>query len=332
MTQAEKTNTAEELVAITEETVVATEEAIVPAETSVSSVSADQMTDASQPEAPAAETAGEAAPKAPKDAGAKPAPRGRRGGKSSKVRKLPRSRIVKVLSVGMEVAGTVKRTSEFGAFVDIGVGRDGLLHVSELAVGRVRSVTDVIKEGDEVTVWIKKLDRERNRISLTMIPPGTKTIRDLSEGELVSGTVQKITNYGAFVDIGMERDALLHVKEMSDGYVNKPEDVAKIGDEIEARIIGVNRRRGQVDLSLKGLRPPVDEDVAVQLEPLSFADEDEEDAPTVMELAFRQAFDGDFPMEDMGRRGRSKSRKRKGRRDSQHEIISRTLRYSEERS
>lgn len=328
MTETENTDTR----ATVEETAVAVKEMHSPEETDVSLASVEQIAEASQPQPPTVGETGESAPKTPKDGSAKPPSKGKRGGKSGKIRKIPRSRIVKVLSVGMEVAGTVKRTSEFGAFVDIGVGRDGLLHVSELAVGRVRNVTDVVKEGDEVTVWIKKLDRERNRISLTMIPPGTKTIRDLSEGELVSGTVQKITNYGAFVDIGMERDALLHVKEMSDGYVNKPEDVVKIGDEIEARIIGVNRRRGQVDLSLKGLRPPVEDNVEVELEPLSFADNDEEDVPTVMELAFRQAFDGDLPMEDLGRRGRGKSRKRKGRRESQREIISRTLRYHEDRS
>ncbi len=88
-----------------------------------------------------------------------------------------------------------------------------------------------------------------------MIPPGTKTIRDLAAGELVTGTVQRLTSYGAFVDIGMDRDAMLHVKEMGDGYVAKPEDVVKVGEEIEARIVSVDPRRGRIDLSLKGLRP-----------------------------------------------------------------------------
>lgn len=251
-----------------------------------------------------------------------------RGKKS--VKKLPRQRIVKVLSVGMEVNGRVKRVSDFGAFVDIGVGRDGLLHISELAPGRVRQVTDVVKEGDEVTVWIKQLDREKNRISLTMIPPGTKTLRDLAEGELVSGTVQRITNYGAFVDIGLERDAMLHVKEMGDGYVAKPEDVVQVGEEIEARIVGVDRRRGRIDLSLKGLRPASEQaEQDVDLEPMSFSDE-EEDVPSVMELALRQAFDDDLPPPDRGRRRKGSKRRKQGR-SSQQDIISRTLRYQEDR-
>ena len=78
-------------------------------------------------------------------------------------------RVVKLLAVGQQVIGTVKRVTEFGAFVDIGVGRDGLVHISELSVRRVGKVADVLKDGQEVTVWIKKLDRDRNRISLSMI-------------------------------------------------------------------------------------------------------------------------------------------------------------------
>jgi transcriptional accessory protein Tex/SPT6 len=144
------------------------------------------------PSQTAPELAGSAAPAQPTKAKSK-----------QKVKVLPNAKIVKVLSVGMETSGTVKRVSEYGAFVDIGVGRDGLLHISEMSTSRVRKVTDMLKEGDDVTVWIKELDREKNRISLTMIPPGTKTIRDLAAGELVTGTVQRLTNYGAFIDIGL---------------------------------------------------------------------------------------------------------------------------------
>ena len=78
---------------------------------------------------------------------------------------------VRLLSVGQQISGTVKRITDFGAFVDIGVGRDGLIHISELSVRRVGKVTDVLTEGQEITAWIKKLDRERNRISLTLIDP-----------------------------------------------------------------------------------------------------------------------------------------------------------------
>jgi small subunit ribosomal protein S1 len=158
---------------------------------------------------------------------------------------VPPRKVVKTLHVGQEVQGTIKRVTEFGAFVDIGVGRDGLVHVSEMAPGRVGKASDIVKQGDKVTVWIKELDREKNRISLTMITPGTPTVRDLEEGAVVSGKVTRLERYGAFVDIGVGRDGMLHVKEMGRGYVEKPEDVVNVGDEIQVQIVGIDRKRGR---------------------------------------------------------------------------------------
>lgn len=275
-----------------------------------------------------------AAPASEQVAVAQPSKSHKTEGGKRKVKALPRQKIVKVLSVDMEVTGKVKRTSEFGAFVDIGVGRDGLLHISEMSSGRVHKVTDVVKEGDEITVWIKQLDREKNRISLTMIPPGTKTIRELNEGDLVTGVVQRLTNYGAFIDIGLERDAMLHVKEMSEGYVAKPEDVVKVGEEIETRVIGVDRRRGRIDLSLKGLRPTADEEEApAALDSLVATDviEEEDDLPTLMEMAFRQAFDDGGASIGRDRKRRKGSKMRQSRRGDQDDILSRTLRYNQGR-
>ena len=152
-----------------------------------------------------------------------------------------------------QVHGVVKRLTDFGAFIDIGVGRDGLVHISELALGRVDKVSDVLTKGQEVTMWIKKLDRKRNRISLTLVDPDRKTIRDLKEDEIVEGTVTRILPYGAFIDIGVGRDALLHVREMSNRYVEKPEDVVSMGETLEARIISLSRRRKRVDSEPEGL-------------------------------------------------------------------------------
>ena len=240
------------------------------------------------------------------------------------------------LSVGQEVEGTVKRTTDFGAFVDIGAGRDGLIHISELAVGRVNKVTDVVKDGQQVTAWIKKLDRKRNRISLTLIPPGTKTIKDLKEGEIVPGKVSKIMPYGAFVDIGVGTDALLHIREMSSGYVNKPEDVVKAGEELEVRIISVDRRRRHIDLSLKGLReepepeqPPAEAIAAAEDEEAvsdPFADVE---VLSPMELAFKKAMEAEgveIDIKKTGKKGDRRGKRGKKRtRAIQEEIINRTL-------
>jgi predicted RNA-binding protein with RPS1 domain len=257
-----------------------------------------------------------------------------------------KSNNVRILSVGQQVQGTVKRIADFGAFVDIGVGRDGLIHISELSVRRVGKVTDVLSEGQEVTAWIKKLDRDRNRISLTLIDPNTKTIRDLNKDDLVQGTVTRILPYGAFVDIGIGRDALLHVREMGVGYVAKPEDVVKVGDAIEARIIELSRRRGRVDLSLKGLREEPEPTPAPQPEPTQSqpqhsnarrqaepepepAEEDDfEDLEVLspMELAFKRAMEAEGMELNVSRKKQGKRNRRDRNRSSlQDEIIARTL-------
>lgn len=242
-------------------------------------------------------------------------------------------RVVRVLSVGQEVDGTVKRITEFGAFVDIGVGRDGLLHVSELSLQRVAKVSDVLKQGQQVTVWIKELDRERNRISLTMVSPDTKTIRDLQEGELVEGTVSRIMPYGAFIDIGVGRDALLHVREMSDGFVKRPEDVVTLGETIEARIVSLSRRRQRIDLSLKGLRPEpeaeVVEEVAAEEEEVMEDPFENLEVLSPMELAFKRAMEGSDA--DGAQQGKRRKNRRQQARAIQDEIIARTLANSSQK-
>ncbi len=243
------------------------------------------------------------------------------------------TRVVRILSVGQEISGVVKRITEFGAFIDIGVGRDGLVHISELSVRRVGKVTDVLSEGQEVTAWIKKLDRERNRISLTLIDPTTKTIRDLEKGEIVEGTVSRITPYGAFVDIGVGRDALLHVREMGEGYVAKPEDVVHVGDQIEARVIELSRRRSRVDLSLKGLRPepepePIPEPVQAEPAPVEESEPEsyaEVEVLSPMELAFKRAMEAEGIELKVSKKKQGKRKGRERGRSIQDEIIARTL-------
>jgi transcriptional accessory protein Tex/SPT6 len=237
------------------------------------------------------------------------------------------------LSVGQEVSGTVKRATEFGAFVDIGAGRDGLIHISEMAVGRVNKVGDVLKEGQQITCWIKKLDRKRNRISLTLVSPETKTIKDLSEGDVVPGTVSKIMPYGAFIDLGVGTDGLLHIREMSNGYVNKPEDVVQAGEKIEVRIIGVDRRRRRIDLSLKGLRDEPEAEIQ-DAQPEAVAVEEEADVVdnfaevevlSPMELAFKRAIEADGSEMEMDKGGKKSKRNKQRNRAIQEEIIIRTL-------
>lgn len=241
---------------------------------------------------------------------------------------IPPRKVVKTLAVGQEVEGVVKRVTDFGAFVDIGVGRDGLVHVSEMGTGRVAKPADVVNQGDQIRVWIKELDREKNRISLSMIAPGTLTMRDLDEGMIVPGKVTRLERYGAFIDIGVGRDGMLHVKEMGYGFVQKPEDVVQVGQDLQVQVVGLDRRRGRIDLSIKELLPkpqevPVTEAVAVA--PVAVAEASfpvsEDVFVSPFELALQEANDG--------RRSPRRDRRKKARSwefvDEEEDIIERTL-------
>jgi small subunit ribosomal protein S1 len=242
---------------------------------------------------------------------------------------VPPRKVVKTIHVGQEVQGTVKRVTEFGAFVDIGVGRDGLVHVSEMAPGRVGKASDIVKQGDTVTVWIKELDREKNRISLSMIAPGTMTARDLEEGMVVTGKVTRLERYGAFVDVGVGRDGMLHVKEMGRGYVEKPEDVVSVGQEIQVQVVGVDRRRGRIDLSMKELLPPEERTALPEAVDQTVGAPEMEIAPvevafvSPIEVAFREATRRD--RSEKRRERQKKTRPWEFEDDEEDDIIMRTL-------
>jgi len=227
-------------------------------------------------------------------------------------------KIVKTLSKGMKLTGKVTNVTEFGAFVDIGVGRDGLVHISELRRQGGEQGSGTISVGDEVTVWIKSLDRKRNRISLTMREPARRELKDLEPGMLLEGKVTRLVPYGAFVDIGLRRDGMVHVTEMAQGYVRDPADMLTVGDVVQVKVLEIDRKKRRVALSMKDL--PVERG----------AEEEEEALPTTMELAFRQAM-----ARQEGKRQLAKKRKETMRPVSgkeQDDIITRTLRMHREQA
>lgn len=224
---------------------------------------------------------------------------------------------IEELAPKMELKGTVKKIELYGALVDVGVGRPGLLHISQLSEGHVKNVSDVVKEGDEVTVWVRELDKQKGRIGLTMVKPPDVTWNDIKEGSVFTGTVVRLEKFGAFVDIGAERPGLVHVSELAVGYVGDPSDVVNAGDELQVKVIGVNRRKRQIDLSVRALEEPATM-AAVE------ADEPDEDVPTAMEIALRRAMeDSGMEMPDNTKKG--KRRKKNKRRDDREDIFARTL-------
>ncbi len=226
---------------------------------------------------------------------------------------------IEELKPGMEVSGKVKRLELYGAFVDIGVGKDALLHISQLGK-KVRNVEDVVKVDDTVTAYILKVNKEDGRVALSMEKPPEVTWDSINIGNVLNGKVVRIENFGVFVDIGAERPGMVHVSELADGFVKSPSDVVSMEQEVEVRVLKVNRKKRQIDLSMKS------ESIVEEY----YEEEEEEEVPTAMAMAFRRAMeasDDEQPEPKVSRK-----RGKKAVTAEQEDIIARTLRHSSENS
>lgn len=225
--------------------------------------------------------------------------------------------------------GTILKTTLAGALVDIGLEVPGVIHISQLQEGHTNRVDDVVKVGQTVEVWVKRVDPKKKRIDLTMIKPLDLEWREITKGMVVKGKVIRLEKFGAFVDIGAERPGLVHISEMTHGYVKSPDEVVKEGDEVEVQVLEVNRRKRQIKLSMKALEekpaPPVRESKPRKEKEKVVADEGEkeEPIPTAMEIAMREAMDRSRMLEAP----RSKKRKPSGGSDELEDILSRTLQH-----
>lgn len=218
----------------------------------------------------------------------------------------------------MRLEGTVTQVGLHGAAVDIGLPCEGLLHISQLSAnGEVDAVSEAVSVGDEVVVWVTEVEPEQNRVSLTMVKPPQVMWSELRDGQVYSGEVTRIEQYGAFVDIGAERPGLLHVREMSAGYVDHPTEIVSLGDEIEVRVLRVDRQRQRIDLTRQGL----EEEVVEEVTPEETEQEEEPTTQTAMEVAMERA------RADRHRGPREKARadKRKADLAEREDILERTL-------
>ena len=155
------------------------------------------------------------------------------------------------------VTGTVKNVTDFGAFIDLG-GVDGLLHISEMSWGRVENPKKVFKIGDEVNVLIKEISGTKIALSLKFADanPWKDAASKYAVGNVVTGTVARMTDFGAFVELETGVDALLHVSQISRDHVEKPADVLKIGEEVTAKVVDFNEENKKISLSIKALTAP----------------------------------------------------------------------------
>ena len=158
------------------------------------------------------------------------------------------------IEIGQVVEGVVKNITDFGAFIDLG-GADGLLHISEMSWGRVENPKKVFKVGEEIRAFIKDINGDKIALSLKFPDenPWVMAADNYAVGNVVSGRVARMTDFGAFVELEPGIDALLHVSQISRQHVEKPSDVLAIGQEIEAKVVDFNGEDKKISLSMKAL-------------------------------------------------------------------------------
>lgn len=164
----------------------------------------------------------------------------------------PNKEALQSLRVGDNVEGTITGLAPFGVFVDIGVGKDGLVHVSELAEGRIEKAEDVVKVGDTYTFKVLEVDADGARISLSLRrAQRSQRMQQLTKGQILEGTVSGLAPFGAFVDIGVGRDGLVHISELTEGRVGKVEDAVKVGDKVQVRVLDVDTQSKRISLTMR---------------------------------------------------------------------------------
>lgn len=254
--------------------------------------------------------------------------------------------------------GKVEKISLAGALIAIGADQPAVLHISQVPAPdnkeTIKRVEDVLTVGQEVDVWVKRV--RPDHIELTMIKPLDLEWRDIKPDMVVKGKVVRLEAFGVFVEIGAERPGLIHISEIAHGYIKTPSEVVHEGDEVEVKILEVNRRKKQIKLSMKALQemPVVEEkpkdtprvetvferpqqtpkpkkaprrqkrsegsDFSVELAELNSEAEKE---PTAMEIAIREAME-----RAKGTRKQSmddKDKKSKSLSHEQEDILTRTL-------
>ena len=184
----------------------------------------------------------------------------------SEQRKEAEEKIWADIEIGDRYNGTVKSLTGYGAFIDIG-GVDGMVHISELSWARIKNPAEVVSVGDVIEVYIKDLDKEKKRISLGYKKaednPWTIFQNNYNVDDVVKATIVSMTTYGAFARIIPGVDGLVHISQIANKHVAKPQDELKIGQEVDAKITAIDLEQKRVSLSIRALLPEeVAEEVA----------------------------------------------------------------------
>ena len=230
-----------------------------------------------------------------------------------------------------KVQGKVIKITLAGALIDLGQSLPGVIHISQLSKDAINKVEDVVNVGQEIEAWVRRV--KKDRVELTMIEPLALEWKEIEPEMVVKGKVVRLESYGAFVEIGAERPGMIHVSELTHGYVKTPGEVVKEGEEVEAKVLEVNRKKKQIKLSIKALETEVEEfkpakrnnkkggksDGGTRKDMMEALQSDEPQEPelTAMQIAWQEA---------LNRSGADKHRKNKSAvTQEQEDILSRTL-------
>lgn len=241
---------------------------------------------------------------------------------------------VMALEPKTKLSGKVLKTTLAGALVDVGQNVPGVIHISQLSTDPVNKVEDVVKEGQTIEVWVRRV--KKDRIELTMIQPLALEWKEIEPDMVVKGKIVRLEPYGAFVDIGAERPGMVHVSELAHGYVKTPGEIVKEGDEVEAKVLDVNRKKKQIRLSIKALEPEIEEFKPAkkqdkksrgkqspkkekEAENVSTQEESKEAELTAMQIAWQEALNKSNADRSL------KVKRTKSTSQEQEEILNRTL-------
>ncbi len=188
------------------------------------------------------------------------------------------------LAEGMEFDGEVKSLTSFGAFVDLGCGVDGMVHTSELSWKHIRQPSDIVKVGDKLHVYVKGFDREKNRISLGHKTEATNPwnifTANYQIGDVANVKVVSLMPFGAFAEIVDGVDGLIHISQIADHKIAKPDDVLSVGQTVDVKITDIDSENHQISLSIRALLEPVEAEVAeeapVEETPVIYSTDDPE--------------------------------------------------------
>jgi len=164
--------------------------------------------------------------------------------------------VFSTIEAGQTIKGVVKRIVDYGAFIDIG-GVDGLCHISDVSWNRVKNPSEVLSVGQELDVYVKSVDKDAKRISLsvkdTMEDPWLTRVEEYNKGDIIEGKIIKLTDFGAFMQIEPGFDGLIPMGELSENHIEKAEEAVKVGDVVKVKVLNIDKKKKRISLSIKGV-------------------------------------------------------------------------------